>query len=211
MTEKNENLAKGKKRGRKKDITGKRFGMLVAMYPVEERSSSGSIKWKCLCDCGNETEVSVSDLQKGNNKSCGCLKKQYQRMVHDRLHLIDGTCVEWLGKRKDRSDNRSGFRGVFKKKNGKYSVSIGFKKKLYYIGTFDEFEDAVQARIGAEKLIHGGFVEAYTRWQQKADKDQQWGKEHPFKFDIEKVNGEIVVRISGTTQDIEEKEEEDES
>ena len=34
---------------------------------------------------------------------------------------MDGTCVEWLGGRRERSDNTSGHRGIFKKKNGKYS------------------------------------------------------------------------------------------
>ena len=189
---------KNRKRvGRKaEDLTGRRYGKLVALYPLGKTEKSGSILWRCRCDCGNEVDVSVSSLNNGNNKSCGCLKKEYQQLVHDRLHLIDGTCVEWLDGRKSRSDNTSGFRGVFRKKNGKYSASIGFKKKIYYIGTFEEYNDAVEARLRAEKMIHDGFVEAHEYWLERAARDPDWGQENPFRFDVAKENGALVIRNS---------------
>ena len=181
---------------RRMDITGKRYGKLVALYPLEKTEESGSVIWRCRCDCGNEVDVSVSCLNKGNNKSCGCLKKEYQKLVHDRLHLIDGTCVEWLDGRKHRSDNRSGFRGVFRKKNGKYCVSIGFKKKIFYVGTYEEYSEAVEARLRVEKLIHEGFVEAHDYWQNRAACDPEWAKKNPFRFDITKENGILVIHNS---------------
>ena len=185
-----------KESGRKMNITGKRYGKLVALYSLGRTDECGSMLWRCRCDCGNEVDVSVSCLNKGNNKSCGCLKKEYQRLVHDRLHLIDGTCVEWLDGRKSRSDNTSGFRGVFRKKNGRYSVSIGFKKKIYYIGMFEEYSDAVEARLRAEKMIHDGFVEAHEYWLERAERDPEWAEENPFSFDVEKENGILVIRNS---------------
>ena len=189
---------KNRKRvGRKaENLTGRRYGKLIALYPLGKTEKSGSILWRCRCDCGNEVDVSVSSLNNGNNKSCGCLKKEYQKLVHDRLHLIDGTCVEWLDGRKSRSDNTSGFRGVFRKKNGKYSASIGFKKKIYYIGTFEEYNDAVEARLRAEKMIHDGFVEAHEYWLERAARDPDWGQENPFRFDVAKENGALVIRNS---------------
>lgn len=33
-------------------------------------------KWKCVCDCGNITYVRPTDLESGNTKSCGCLRKE---------------------------------------------------------------------------------------------------------------------------------------
>ena len=178
------------------DITGKRYGKLVALYPLGRTDECGSMLWRCRCDCGNEVEVSVSALNKGNNKSCGCLKKEYQKLVHDRLHLIDGTCIEWLDGRKLRSDNNSGFRGVHRKKNGKYSVSIGFKKKVFYIGTYEEYSDAVAARLRAEKMIHDGFVEAHAYWMERAASDPEWARENEFKFDVVKENGTLAIRNS---------------
>lgn len=189
-----------KKRGSKRrksrrvmDITGNRYGKLTALYPTGKYGSCGSMLWHCRCDCGNEVNVSVSDLNKGNNKSCGCLKKEYQKLVHDRLHLIDGTCIEWLGGRKPRSDNTSGFRGVFRKKNGRYSVSIGFKKKIYYLGTYEEYEDAVEVRLRAEGMIHGGFVKTHSLWEERAARDPEWAKRNPFQFDVVKENGGLII------------------
>ena len=54
-----------------KDITGQRFGSLVAVRPTEERSHR-QVVWECKCDCGNITFVSCRDLNSGNIQSCGC-------------------------------------------------------------------------------------------------------------------------------------------
>lgn len=57
------------------DYTGQRFGQLVAIEPTDLRAGNNII-WVCLCDCGNKTLVSSSNIgnTKGNTKSCGCLK-----------------------------------------------------------------------------------------------------------------------------------------
>lgn len=55
------------------DLTGKRFGRLVAVE-LSKRTSDGYY-WRCQCDCGNEIEVYASSLHKGLTKSCGCLIK----------------------------------------------------------------------------------------------------------------------------------------
>lgn len=57
------------------DLTGKRFGLLVA----EERlakTASGVIKWRCRCDCGNKHVTSRNTLRAGDIVSCGCLRSQ---------------------------------------------------------------------------------------------------------------------------------------
>lgn len=57
------------------DLTGQRFGLLVALEPDYEKSKSDtSITWKCQCDCGNITYVTTNNL-KGTRptRSCGCL------------------------------------------------------------------------------------------------------------------------------------------
>ena len=59
----------------KKDITGQRFGKLTALERTGEKSGS-TYKWRCICDCGNETAVSLDKLRKGTVRSCGCLKGQ---------------------------------------------------------------------------------------------------------------------------------------
>lgn len=61
--------------GKAIDLTGQRFGRLV----VVERAGtnkSGNALWRCLCDCGNTTEVRSADLRRGATKSCGCLSRE---------------------------------------------------------------------------------------------------------------------------------------
>ena len=55
-----------------KDLTGMRFGRLVAIEPTEKRAQSGDTIWKCRCDCGKETLAVSTRLTQGYKKSCGC-------------------------------------------------------------------------------------------------------------------------------------------
>ena len=99
-------------------------------------------------------------------------------------------------KRKSRKDNMSGFRGVFQLKNcNRYRVDIGFKGKRYYVGLFDNYDEAVQARLAAENLIHNGFIQKWKEWNEKEKEDPKWGEEHPLVFDVKKEDGEIHVRV----------------
>lgn len=174
------------------DLTGKKFGRLTVLYPCDVEDEKQGISWHCRCDCGNELDVPETGLIYGNNKSCGCLKKEVQQNIFQQLHLIDGTCLEWITNRKHRSDNTSGFRGVSRTGDGKYRVGIGFKKKRYYLGRFADFEEAVAAREEAEELIYGNFIRAYERWQEKVlTEDVSDGEE--FVFEVEKVNGQLNI------------------
>lgn len=55
------------------DITGVRFGRLVAVKPIVRR---GSRVWVCRCDCGGEATVSAGALRHGRTRSCGCLHRE---------------------------------------------------------------------------------------------------------------------------------------
>lgn len=146
------------------DLTGRRFGRLTARHPIVKRDPKGSIIWHCSCKCGGETDVPQDRLVSGNTKSCGCLKREVAENLPATLHYIDGTCIEFL-ERKQRVDNTSGHTGVYKKKNGRYSAGIGFKKKRYSLGTYDTFAEAVRVREYAEDILHRAFIEQYRRRQ----------------------------------------------
>lgn len=190
MKEKPEYMAETKKKRKSAggrsltDLTGRRFGRLIAEYPTERRDRKGSVYWHCHCDCGGEIEATEDGLVYGNNLSCGCLKRENQKRVSEQLHHVDGTCVEWLEKRKSRRDNTSGFRGVCHMKNGRYRAMIGFKGERFYLGTYDTMEKAVQARIEAEKEIHEAIVKRYHAWKKKADADPEWGEKNPLVFRV---------------------------
>ena len=59
-------------RGMKKlDLTGVRFGRLIAIRLGQRVGEKNT--WICKCDCGNESTAIVSDLRSGHHRSCGCL------------------------------------------------------------------------------------------------------------------------------------------
>lgn len=53
-----------------RDITGERFGWLVARELTGARR--GASMWRCECECGGESIASMSNLTTGKTKSCGC-------------------------------------------------------------------------------------------------------------------------------------------
>ena len=56
------------------DITGQRFGRLVAVR-VFGKTANGDARWECRCDCGKNTVVKYGHLKSGAVKSCGCWKE----------------------------------------------------------------------------------------------------------------------------------------
>jgi hypothetical protein len=57
--------------GRALDLTGQRFGRLVALRRVEN-DPLGQARWEYACDCGATTPVLGRSLRRGNTRSCGC-------------------------------------------------------------------------------------------------------------------------------------------
>lgn len=70
-----------------KDMTGQRFGRLVA---IRRGGISGkNHRCVCKCDCGEEVEVLRDSLMSGGQRSCGCLKREIRgpkspRWKHDK-------------------------------------------------------------------------------------------------------------------------------
>ena len=60
-----------------RDLTGQRFGRLVATEPIGSASGKGVI-WRCHCDCGGIKDVPSSRLLGQKTQSCGCIKRELQ-------------------------------------------------------------------------------------------------------------------------------------
>lgn len=77
-----------------KDITGQRFGRLVATEAAEKRSG-GHIVWQCICDCGKIVYIRSDSLRSGSTKSCECLLKE---MAAERstTHGMHGTPIYYI-------------------------------------------------------------------------------------------------------------------
>lgn len=134
-------------RTKRKDWVGKRFGDLT-VYAYDGRRG-GKHYWRCRCRCGRETVVCQSNLQSGHTRSCGCLVDPVVTR-----HFVEGTCIESIRSRKVFVNNTSGARGVYKnKRTGRWTAQITFQGKTRYLGSFEEFEEAVKARNLAEEIF----------------------------------------------------------
>ena len=102
----------------KRDLTGLRFGQLKVLR--REGSGNGQALWRCQCDCGVICITAGSHLNRGNTKSCGCLRLNFSRMTKT-THGMSGTPLfrVWCGMR-NRCHNenqphyeRYGGRGIY--------------------------------------------------------------------------------------------------
>lgn len=145
-----------------KDLTGQRFGRLVVIKATEIRAAGGHIVWECLCDCGNTKLVSASNLKSKNVKSCGCLQHElnvmrpakmynkengtwYKREMTKFNNILSGKLI---------ATNHSGVTGVsYDQSRSAWRSQIKIKGRVYFLGRFSKFEDAVKARKAAEWML----------------------------------------------------------
>lgn len=83
----------------KNDLTGKRFGRLVVIGRDDKKARK--VYYYCKCDCGNIKSVRSDSLIAGLIRSCGCLKKEQDRinLEANHSHKMSGTRLyeEWQG------------------------------------------------------------------------------------------------------------------
>lgn len=135
------------------DLTGQRFGKLTVVAPAEKVGAMTA--WRCRCDCGNETVVTIGRLRNGQTTSCGCKPKGT---------FVDGTFVELIRSKTVRSNNTSGVTGVeWVPRTNQWKAVISFKGKRHYLGCYGKFEDAVKARKRAEEELFEPFLREFAQ------------------------------------------------
>lgn len=73
------------------NIANQRFGKLVALKRLDEKTSNNQTIWLCKCDCGNYCKKGVSNLKRGNALSCGCLKSKGEERIYQILQTTNLT------------------------------------------------------------------------------------------------------------------------
>lgn len=116
-------------------------------------------KWICRCNiCGTLTEVRSNNLKSGNTSSCGKCG-HIEALQRD---LVNGTKLTLLNQKLS-SNNTSGCTGVgFNKRKNKWYASIMFQGKTYWLGYYENKDDAIRIRKEAEEKLHGDFIEWYN-------------------------------------------------
>lgn len=55
-----------------KDIVNQKFGHLTVVEKTDKKAANGGVIWKCICDCGNITYATYTELNLGKKVTCGC-------------------------------------------------------------------------------------------------------------------------------------------
>ena len=151
-----------------KDLAGKKFGRLTVIKDSETRKGS-YVLWLCKCDCGKECKVKSGSLINGSVKSCGCLEYEAQinatKLGREKLRMLDykGTNMSHLNDTIN-ENNTSGARGIsWSKAAKKWQAGITLKQKHYYLGIYDNINDAIKARQIAEEELFQPIIEEYNQ------------------------------------------------
>lgn len=63
----------------REDVTGQRFNHLVALG-FSHKNKNRKTYWDFICDCGNIKTLRLDCVKSGNTQSCGCLKKEQDKV-----------------------------------------------------------------------------------------------------------------------------------
>lgn len=74
--------------------------------------------------------------------------------------------MDALKSRKVPTDNTTGYKSVYLIR-GKYVAKIVFQKKQYFLGTYENIEDAAEARREAEEVLFDGSAKHYRKQKDK--------------------------------------------
>jgi len=116
----------------RKDITGKQFGFLTALYPmIDDHVKNECYKWKCKCVCGRECIIRTGDLICGNTKSCGCMISGVEEYI---AKYLDNNNIKYI-----RQKTFIGCKDIGKLKFDFYipdrNIAIEYDGEMHYIET----------------------------------------------------------------------------
>ena len=117
----------GKKR--RIDLTGQRFGKLVALYPIYSGDKNIHTKWHCKCDCGNECNIDMGNLRSGKSQSCGCTNSKQEENI-----------IKLLSKNNIQFNYQYKFKDIIEKEfdfyiNNNYIIEYDGQQHFFYTGT----------------------------------------------------------------------------
>lgn len=144
-----------------KDLTGMRFGRIVALKQTDKRKGKRVI-WLCKCDCGNVVERVGSSLKNGV-RSCGCIGKEKfeinrikpkHNMYNTRPYII------WHGmKQRVLNPNSEKFHHY-----GGRGITI-CDKWLEFQGFWEDMKDGYKSNLTLDRIdVNSNYEKINCRW-----------------------------------------------
>ena len=175
----------------KRDISGMRFGRVVALYDTGKRSKSKKPIYYCVCDCGTEFETIAPSLINGDAKSCGCLKREKLRKHGMHMTKLYRRWADMLSR--CRCKNSS---------NYKYYGAKGVR----VTPEWEEFESFMEWSLEngyAENLSidrinpAGDYEPSNCRWADRRTQDRNRRNSRTVCINGEEINLKTVSELSG--------------
>lgn len=146
------------------DLSGQRFGKLTVLGRSEKTATRGKRTvhlWECRCDCGAITYKATDKLKNSDMSCCAkCAGLYATEQARKSAGFVEGTQITKIKDMKPTAANTSGCRGVYlDKKSNRWRARLRFKGKIMSFGSYERFEDAVEARKRAELEYFGAFLE----------------------------------------------------
>ena len=153
---------------RENDLTGQKIGRLTVIARSDKRAQRGSRTvplWECRCDCGEITYKATDTLTNPEVSMCDrCAKLNGIASALEKAGFVGGTQLTKIRDMTPNAANTSGVRGVtWDPKGNRWRARLRFKGKLMNFGSYDRFEDAVEARRKAEEEYFAAALEEYEK------------------------------------------------
>lgn len=141
------------------NLVGKRFHKLLVVENMGHDKHSHRL-WKCLCDCGNYTVVTTSNLN-GTTHSCGCIQT-VQFITHG---MTDTRIYQIWSDMKTRCDNPD---NNFYNDYGGRGISYDLKWKTFE-GFLEDMQEGYSDDLTLDRVdVNGGYTKQNCRWATKS-------------------------------------------
>lgn len=116
----------------KKDLIGKKFGMMTVIESSDFKNNYNNSKYyKCKCDCGTEKLVMSGSLTNSKYISCGCYKAELGRKIVSQNILKRGHSTAWKGAGDITGQYLSRVRDSARKRGIEFNIDINIMWNLF--------------------------------------------------------------------------------
>lgn len=126
---------------------GKTYGMLTVDAATTEKDYRGRTLYLCTCQCTRTRLVAADRLLAGGVTSCGCMQERARKLIGGSKERRGWTAEEEAVRIAKRM---TGCEGIYQR-GDTYIAQIKIAYKTYHIGSYENRDDALEAR---QNVVH---------------------------------------------------------